>query len=504
MKRSKRFSCWAVVPMWLACSWGIGPSIGAEPAPPEPFGAVPTPQHLAWHELEYYGFIHFTINTFTDREWGMGDESPQLFQPTDLDADQWARVAKQAGMKGLILTAKHHDGFCLWPSRYTEHSVKHSPWKNGQGDVVGELALACRKHGLKFGVYLSPWDRNHAEYGRPAYVEYYRNQLRELLTQYGEIFETWYDGANGGSGYYGGARETRRIDRRTYYGWPTTWKLVRQLQPNCMRFSDGGPDIRWVGNERGHGYDPNWATFNREGRWPGISERESLWHGDQGGTHWVPAEVDVSIRPGWFWHASQNDKVKTVDKLLDIYYASVGLGCNLLLNVPPDRRGRFHEVDVKRLLEFGRVLRETFKKDLARGKPATADNVRGGSERFGSRHLTDGDRNTYWAADDDVRAATLEVDFGEPVVFDRVRIQEYIPLGQRVESFAIEARVDGRWQPIGEGQTIGPRRILRTPRVQADRLRVKLTRCLACPTLSTIEVYCSPATGHESTTSATE
>jgi alpha-L-fucosidase len=460
--------------------------------PPPPFGTVPTAAHLAWHELEFYGFIHFTLNTFTDREWGNGDESPQLFNPSQMDADQWARVAKESGMQALILTAKHHDGFCLWPSKYTEHSVKQSPWKNGQGDVVKDCADACREHGLKFGVYLSPWDRNHAEYARSGYVDYYHNQLRELMTNYGTIFESWYDGANGGDGYYGGARETRKIDGKTYYQWEKAWALVRELQPGCIRFSDGGPDIRWVGNESGLGYDPNWATFNREGRWPGLAETKSLWHGDQGGTHWVPAECDVSIRPGWFWHESQNDKVKSLDQLLEIYYASVGRGCNLLLNLPPDRRGLFHENDVARLKELGRVLQDTFRTDLARGKPVTASNVRGGDEHFAAPLLTDGDRSTYWAADDAVREAALEVDLGVGVEFDRVRIQEYIPLGQRVEAFEIEARVGGQWQSLAKAQTIGPRRILRTDRVKADRLRVKLTKCLACPTLSTIEVYNSP------------
>jgi alpha-L-fucosidase len=474
-------------------TWSMLLSRGAaQVAPPEPFGAVPSPQHLAWHDLEYYGFIHFTLNTFTDREWGGGEESPELFNPSDLDPDQWARVAKQSGMTALILTAKHHDGFCLWPSKFTEHSVKNSPWKNGQGDVVRELAEACKRQGLKFGVYLSPWDRNHPEYARPEYITYYRNQLRELLTDYGEIFETWYDGANGGSGYYGGANETRRIDARSYYDWANTWALVRELQPNNIRFSDGGPDIRWVGNERGIGYDPNWATFNLAGRWPGISERESLWHGDRGGTHWVPAECDVSIRPGWFWHPSQNDQVKSLDVLLDIYYASVGQGCNLLLNVPPDRRGQIHEIDIARLKELAVVLEKTFATDLARGKPVVADNVRGNDPGFAASRLTDGDRATYWAADDGVRRATVEVDFEQPVAFDRVRLQEHIALGQRVEEFTIEARVGGQWQEIGKGQSIGPRRILRTPRVNADRLRVTLAKCLVCPTLSTLEVYASP------------
>ncbi len=470
----------------------LGQLVSAETAPPAPFGTVPTKQHLAWHDLEYYGFIHFTLNTFTGREWGGGEESPELFNPAQLDTDQWVKAAKASGMKGLILTAKHHDGFCLWPSKYTEHSVKNSPWKNGKGDVVKELSESCRKHGLKFGVYLSPWDRNHAEYGRPAYITYYRNQLRELLTNYGDIFETWYDGANGGSGYYGGANETRKIDRRTYYDWPTTWKMVRELHPGCIRFSDGGPDIRWVGNERGNSHDLNWATFNRAGSWPGFAERESLAHGDQGGTHWVPAEVDVSIRPGWFWHEAENDKVKTVDQLLDIYYSSVGLGANLLLNLPPDPRGLIHEIDVERLEQFGRVLRETFKTDLAKGKAVAASNTRGNDAAFAADRLTDSDRKTYWAADDAVCDAVLEVDLGQPTEFDVVRLEEYIPLGQRVAAFEIEARVDGQWQPFAKGATIGPRRLARAARVTADRLRVKLTNCLACPTLSTIEVYNSP------------
>ena len=250
----------------FACTTFAAESASRGPAPPEPFGALPTPRQLAWHDLEYYGFIHFTLNTFTDREWGTGAESPELFNPTDLDADQWARVAKEAGLKGLILTAKHHDGFCLWPSKYTEHSVINSPWKDGQGDVVRELSDACRRHGLKFGVYLSPWDRNHGEYARPEYVTYFRNQMRELLTNYGDVFEVWFDGANGGSGYYGGANENRTIDRYTYYDWPTTWSMVHQLQPNAVLFSDVGPDVRWVGNERGFAGEPCWATYTPHGR----------------------------------------------------------------------------------------------------------------------------------------------------------------------------------------------------------------------------------------------
>ena len=234
-------------------------SCGSKEIPtPEPLEPVPSPQQLAWQDLEYYAFVHFNMNTFTDLEWGKGDEDPALFNPSELDCRQWTRVCKDAGMKGIILTAKHHDGFCLWPSKFTEHSVKSSSWRDGKGDVVREISEACRRHGLKFGVYLSPWDRNHADYGEKAYVDYYRNQLRELLTNYGSVFEVWWDGANGGTGYYGGARENRRIDRSTYYGWEETTQIVRELQPDAVIFSDAGPDIRWVGNEKGYAGDPCW------------------------------------------------------------------------------------------------------------------------------------------------------------------------------------------------------------------------------------------------------
>jgi alpha-L-fucosidase len=460
--------------------------------PPAPCGPLPSERHLRWHELEYYGFIHFTVNTFTDKEWGYGDESPQIFNPSELDVRQWAEVARQAGMRGLIITAKHHDGFCLWPSRFTEHSVKNAPWKNGQGDILAELAAACRENGLRMGVYLSPWDRNYADYGSPRYLDYYRKQLRELLTNYGEVFEVWFDGANGGDGYYGGARETRRIDNRSYYDWPNTWSLVRELQPMAVMFSDGGPDVRWVGNEAGAGSETNWAPLRRNEFLPGVADTRALAHGHVDGTHWVPAEVDVSIRPGWFYHASQDDKVKTVDQLQEIYYRSVGNGCNLLLNIPPDRRGRFHEIDCARLLELRKRLDATFAKDLAKGRPTTASNTRGNDPRFAAAKLTDGDRNTYWAADDMISTAELVVDLGASCELNRVRVQEHIPLGQRIESFALDARVQGAWQEIAQGTTIGPRRILRTPTVIADAVRLRVAASRACPTISTLEVYLAP------------
>ncbi len=465
--------------------------------PPSPCGPVPTERQLRWHELEYYGFIHFTVNTFTDKEWGYGDENPSIFAPTDLNVRQWAETARQAGMQALIITAKHHDGFCLWPSQFTEHSVKHSPWRDGQGDVVAELAAACRDNGLRLGVYLSPWDRNHPDYGTPEYLSYYRNQLRELLTNYGDVCEVWFDGANGGDGYYGGARETRRIDRRTYYDWPRTWELVRQLQPMAVMFSDGGPDIRWVGNESGAGSETNWALLRRAEFAPGISERSALARGQPDGTDWVPAEVDVSIRPGWFYHAREDERVKSVEQLEEIFYSSVGNGCNLLLNVPPDRRGRFHEIDCQRLLGLKQRLDATFATDLARSCSVEASNTRGGDQQFGPAQLTDGDRSTYWAADDPVRKAQLTVTFPAPVDLNRVRLQEYIQLGQRIEAFELDARLAGTWQTIARGTTVGPRRIVRTDTVRADALRIRITRSRACPTLSTLEVYRAPRSDEE-------
>src|SRR5512140_3456483 len=353
----------------------------ALPQAPMPFGPVPTARQLRWHEMEFYGFVHFTVNTFTDREWGYGDEDEKIFNPTDFDANQIASTAKLAGMRGLILTCKHHDGFCLWPSKYTTHSVKSSAWKNGKGDVVGELSKACRKQGLRFGVYLSPWDCNHKDYGRPEYITYYRNQLRELLTQYGDIFTVWFDGANGGRGYYGGARETRKIDPRTYYDWDNTRSIVRELMPMAVMFSDAGPDFRWVGNENGIAGDPCWATINAAGRYPGGSS-EGLTTGERPGTDWIPPECDVSIRPGWFYHAKEDAQVKTPAKLLEIYYKSVGRGACLNLNLPPDRRGRIHENDIASLREFRRLLDATFKTNLARKSRVTATSTRSGASKF--------------------------------------------------------------------------------------------------------------------------
>jgi alpha-L-fucosidase len=458
-------------------------------SPPKPYGPTPSARQIRWHELEFYGFIHFTVNTFTDKEWGYGDEDPALFNPTDFDPEQIVRVAKEAGMKGLILTAKHHDGFCLWPSKFTEHSVKHSPWKNGRGDVVREVSNACRESGLKFGLYLSPWDRNHPDYGRPAYLTYFRNQLRELLSNYGPIFEVFLDGANGGDGFYGGAKETRRIDRETYYDWPTTWQMVRDLQPDACLFSDAGPDVRWVGNERGMAGETCWATLNAKDFVPGRADEKRLNHGDRPGAQWLPAECDVSIRPGWFYHPAEDGKVRSPQNLIDIYCASVGRGASMLLNLPPDRRGRINENDERSLKEFRRILDATFANDLAHGAMVTASNVRGGDQRFGPANVIDSGRDTFWATDDDVRTPELVMDLKREVSFNVVRLREHLPLGQRVEAFAVDVWRAGQWSSFDNGTSIGNCRLLRKQPVTTSKVRLQITQAPVCPAISEFALF---------------
>jgi len=462
----------------------------AKVGPPEPYGPTPSTRQLRWHEMEFYGFIHFTINTFTGKEWGYGDESPSLFNPTDFDAEQIAGTAAAAGMKGLILTCKHHDGFCLWPSKYTEHSVKNSPWRNGRGDVVKEIAAACRKYRLKFGIYLSPWDRNHKDYGRPEYLTYFRNQLRELLTSYGPIFEIFFDGANGGDGYYGGARETRRIDRDTYYDWPTTWNLVRGLQPDTCLFSDAGPDIRWVGNERGIAGDPCWSTLNRDDFAPGRADEARLNRGDRPGSHWVPAECDVSIRPGWFYHADEDSKVKSAVALVDLYYLSAGRGASFLLNLAPDRRGQIPDVDVNSLREFRRILDATFAKDYAQGARVSASDTRGPG--FSPRNVIDRRLDTYWTTADQVKTPELILQLNREQTFNVVRVREYLPLGQRVEAFAVDIRKDHEWREFARGTSIGNCKLVRAEPVTTTKVRLRITQAAVCPAISEFALFAAP------------
>jgi alpha-L-fucosidase len=465
---------------------------------PGPYGALPSERQLRWEDMKFNAFTHFTVNTFTDKEWGSGEENPAIFNPTDFDADAIVEPLQAAGAKGVILTCKHHDGFCLWPTRTTEHCVRNSPWRNGKGDVVREISEAARRHGLKFGVYVSPWDRNSALYGTPQYIELYRKQVRELLTGYGPIFEIWHDGANGGQGYYGGAREKRVIDKHTYYDWPGTWKMERELQPGAVIFSDVGPDVRWVGNEKGIAGETCWETYDPVGvdggpAAPGDVREKQSTIGTRNGAHWMPAECDVSIRPGWFWHEAENGKVKTAAQLLELYYASVGRGAGFLLNVPPDRRGRLADPDVASLRGFGQLRRAIFEKNLAAGANVRASNVRGkNAKRFGPRNLTDGKQATYWATDDDVHSADIVVDFGGPVTFDVVRLREHIALGQRIERFAIEAWQNGSWSPFASGTSIGACRLLRAAHVTAPRIRVRILESPVCLTLSELGVFAEP------------
>ncbi len=458
--------------------------------PPKPLLPVPSEAQMAWHEMETNAFIHFTTNTFTGLEWGNGDESESVFNPTQADPEQWVRTLKETGFKTLILTCKHHDGFCLWPSQYTEHSIKNSPYKNGQGDIVKEVSDACKKYGLKFGVYLSPWDRNHAEYGRPEYITYYRNQLKELFTQYGPIFEMWFDGANGGKGYYGGANETRKINGANYYDWPTTLSVVRDIQPNVIFFSDAGPGVRWVGNESGVAGKTNWNTISTDTIYAGKGGIEELLNtGSADGDKWIPAEVDVSIRPGWFYHKEQDSLVKTPEKLFEIYLTSVGRGSTLLLNIPPDRRGLFHDNDIKALKGFREILNKEFAVDLAKGAKVTASSYRGKAKTFSPDNITDGNKETYWATDDSVMTGSFEIDLGKISTVKYILLQEYIKLGQRVKSFTVEVSKDNVWQKVAEGTTIGYKRILEVEPVQTNKLKVNITGAKACPIISNAGVY---------------
>lgn len=431
----------------------------------------PTAQQLAWQQMEVYAFLHFSINTYTDQEWGFGNEPASLFNPTRMDARQWALTCKAAGMKGIILTAKHHCGFCLWPTKTTDYSVKSSPWKNGQGDVVRELADACREEGLKLGIYVSPWDRNAACYGTPEYIEMLRTQLQELLTGYGEIFEVWFDGANGGTGWYNGANERRQIDHRTYYDWPETYRRIRQWQPDIVIWGDNATlaDLRWVGTEDGYVGQPNWSLLPTDR----PIDYELRHHGDPDGTAWVPGEVNTSIRPGWFWHERENSKVKTLGHLMDSYYKSVGRNATFLLNFPITPEGRIDTPDSLTAVAFGQYVKQLFANDLAAGAkkkiastPSTTLNLR--------------------------RSTT----------FNRILLQEDISKGQQVKRFKLEALVGKQWvelhdELLPEGDpltTIGYKRIVCIPEVTASKLRITIleTRNNQQAILKNIALYLAP------------
>jgi alpha-L-fucosidase len=453
--------------------------------PPAPVLPVPTPQQLEWQQLEYYAFIHFGMNTFTDQEWGEGRVSPDTFNPTALDCQQWARVVKDAGMKGIIITAKHHDGFCLWPSSTTTYSVKNSKWRDGKGDILKELSAACREYGLKFGVYISPWDRNHPLYGTPKYNQVYKEQWREVLTGYGDLFETWLDGANDQK-------------KRMVYDFNGFFQTIHQYQPRALIFSDAGPDIRWTGNEHGTAGETNWSTRDNEGSFPGFADEKALNTGDQEGASWIPAECDVSIRPGWFYHDGEDERLKSVEQLMDIYNGSVGRNANLLLNIGVDRRGQVNEHDIARLMEFRRARENAFAANLARlessgpGVQASASNVRGGGSDFSAHKALDGDPASFWSTDDGVTAAWLQIDFGREVEFNRVLVQELIGLGQRVKRFSIAILKQGHFDTIARGTTIGHKRIMHFPLVKTASLRLVIEEAKASPCIASIEVFAAP------------
>jgi alpha-L-fucosidase len=470
--------------------------------PPEPYGPVPSERQLAWHETGFYAIIHFTPTTFENKEWGYGDADPVIFNPSSFDADQIVSAARSAGMKGIVLVCKHHDGFCLWPTKTTDYNISKSPWKDGKGDMVREMKDACDKAGLKFGAYISPWDRNHPEYGTPVYIDVYREQLREIYTNYGELFMSWHDGANGGDGFYGGARETRYIDRTTYYDWDVTWGITRALQPGACIFSDMGWDVRWVGNESGFAGDTCWATFTPKGidneEKPAIGNSR-YWESTKGhrdGKYWMPAECDVPLRPGWFYHPEQDSLVKTPAELFDLYCKSIGRGQGLDLGLCPDRRGKIHENDVSSLAEFGKLLEKTFSQNLALKGEIMLSNTRGNDkESYGKHNLLDDDRYSYWATDDSITSPELILEFDRPQVFSIITIRENIRLGQRIDEFAVDTWKEDTWKEdawheVARASSIGALRIVRLHEAEtSSKIRLRIIKSAASPCISEFGVY---------------
>lgn len=443
---------------------------------PAPLLPLPEQKQVDWQRMETYAFIHFGLNSFCDREWGYGDTDPKMFNPKRLDCEQWVKTLIAAGMKGVILTAKHHDGFCLWPFEGNDYNVSKSPWRNGKGNVVKELSEACKKHGLKFAVYLSPWDRSRADYGSPSYVDYFHSQLRDLLTNYGPVFEVWFDGANGGDGYYGGARDKRTIDRKNYYNYPRIYQILDSLQPQAVVFSDGGPGCRWVGNEKGFAGETNWAFIPKNTVYPGYPNYPELQFGYPDGDQWTAAECDVSIRPGWFYHPEEDDKVKSPEQLADLYYRSVGHNATLLLNFPVDRNGLINPVDSANAVNFHKLIQRELGNNLVAGMKPKVSNERGG--QFAAQALTDGSWDTYWATSDGVTSADITFTFKKAQKMNRIMLQEYIPLGQRVKKFAVEwLDKNGTWKAVEQGEettTIGYKRLLRFLTVETKGLRVRI------------------------------
>lgn len=457
------------------------PTVSDSVRPPEPVPPVPTERQLEWQRDEMNMFLHFGVNTYTDREWGTGTEDPDVFRPTQFTPRQWARVARETGFQTMILTAKHHDGFTLWPSRYTDHSVERSPWREGEGDVVKAFVEAARTEGREVGLYLSPWDRHASSYGEEAaYNEFYIGQLRELLTQYGPLAEVWFDGAKG--------EDAEAMP----YHFDAFWSTVRQHQPGAVIFSDEGPDVRWVGNENGFAGTTNWSTIDRSKVEIGTpGQGDYLNGGERGGPDWVPSECNTSLRPGWFWHPDEDPK--SVDELLEVYFKSVGRNCVLLLNVPPAPSGRFATEDVRRLYAFRNALNAIFDVDLTAKAQATASSVRGGANRFGAAQVLDDALRTYWAPDDTTGGSSLTLTLDGEQTFDVVQLQEPIHLGQRVASYRVEVPANDGWEVVDQGTTIGYKKLHRLAEpVTARRVRIVIEDARATPLLAEVALYDDP------------
>jgi alpha-L-fucosidase len=460
----------------------------------QPNKVIPSQGLIDYQAMELVGFVHFNMNTFTDKEWGYGDEQESTFNPLKLDVEQWVKAAKAGGFKELILTAKHHDGFCLWPTKFGEHSIKNSSYKNGKGDIVKEFTEACKKHGIKAGLYLSPWDRNHAKYGSPEYITYYKNQLTELLTNYGEISEIWFDGANGGDGFYGGAKEKRTIDSKTYYPWKELQQIVRTLQPTAKIFSDAGPDIHWIGNEKGIAGETFWSTINADKIVVGGAGQEPyLNKGDPEGKDWVVGQCDVSIRPGWFFHSTENARVKTPLQLVDLYYKSVGRNALFLVNLPPNRDGLFEATDIANLKEFKSILDETFAVNLAANAKLKASNTRGNEGKYSTKNIIDNDSHSFWAVDDYQTTASIELELFTAKKIDRILLQEPIAYGQRISKFEVQAWLNNEWKTIANGTTIGYKRLLKFDEVTSAKVKLIIQESNNTIALSEFGLYYSSA-----------
>ncbi|MEG1573552.1 MAG: alpha-L-fucosidase [Bacteroidales bacterium] len=453
---------------------------------PLPVFPVPKEKVMAWHKTEFYAFMHFGINTFTNKEWGYGDENINTFNPTSpLNVRQWVTELKDMGVKGIILTCKHHDGFCTWFTESTNHSTKNNTTANGHVDIPKMLSDECKKQGLKFGAYISPWDRNNAEYARAGYVKTFHQQIREICTNYGELFEMWFDGANGGDGYYGGARESRSIDASIYYDFPKIFKMINDLQPNCAIW--GNEDCRWVGNEEGWAGETSWCTFGN-----GSKGSE---YGDEDGWRWFPSECDAKNGPGWFWSTSSDSNVKSGQQLFNIYMTSVGRNSNLVLNIPPNKAGELPPSTIAKMREFKALMDAAFGTDLALRKTAEASAERTSSiqGKFAASNVTDDNDDTYWALEDGTTSGTIDIDLGGNKTVKYVSLSEYIRKGQRVKGFEIYTWNGSSWakQATTEATTtIGYKRIIKlTSPISTSKVRVKITDSKVCPLISRISIY---------------